>query len=195
MKAFDEGLQIYYTLDGTEPSVNSSLYKKEFEWKEKGTVKAIVTDPSSGQSSPAMVKEFDMVKEKWKVSGDFALIKETENIFDGNENSAWNIDQKPPIDIVIDLGELLSISGFNYLPDQGRWNPGIIFNYEFFVSEDGSNWGEPVSAGEFSNIKNSPIWQEKKFEPITGRFIKLRALSTAEENGRVGIAEFGIFTE
>jgi alpha-L-fucosidase len=195
MKAFDQGLQIYYTLDGTEPSVNSSLYEKEFEWKEKGVVKAMVFDPSSGETSFVSIIDFDIVKEKWTVAGDFALIKETENIFDGNENSAWNIDQKPPVDIVIDLGELLFISGFNYLPDQGRWNPGIIFNFEFFVSEDGNNWGDPVSSGEFSNIKNSPIWQEKRFDPVSGRFIKLRALSTAEENGRIGLAEFGIITD
>ncbi|MBW6536560.1 MAG: alpha-L-fucosidase [Mariniphaga sp.] len=83
----------------------------------------------------------------------------------------------------------------SYLPDQGRWNPGIIFNYEFFVSEDGNNWGAPVSSGEFSNIKNSPIWQEKRFEQVSGRFIKLRALSAAEENGRIGLAEFGIITD
>jgi alpha-L-fucosidase len=195
IKAFDGGLQIYYTLDGTEPSVNSSLYEKEFKWKEKGVIKAMVADPNSGETSSAVVKEFDVVKERWKVAGEFDLIEETENIFDGNENSAWNIDQKPPVDIVIDLGEHLSLSGFKYLPDQGRWNPGIIFIYEFFVSEDGNSWGNPVSMGEFSNIKNSPIWQEKKFEPITGRFIKFRALSSAEENGRIGLAEFGILTD
>ncbi|MCA1760207.1 MAG: alpha-L-fucosidase, partial [Bacteroidales bacterium] len=121
--AFDEGLEIYYTLDGTEPSVTSSLYELEFVWKEKGAIKAMVVDPTSGKSSSIAVEEFDIVKEKWTVAGDFALIKETENIFDGNENSAWNIDLKPPIDIVIELGELLTISGFKYLPDQGRWNP------------------------------------------------------------------------
>jgi alpha-L-fucosidase len=87
------------------------------------------------------------------------------------------------------------ISGFTYLPDQGRWNPGIIFNYEFYVSEDGNNWGVAVSEGEFANIKNSPIWQEKVFEPVSGRFIKLKALSAAEENGRIGLAEFGILTD
>jgi alpha-L-fucosidase len=49
--------------------------------------------------------------------------------------------------------------------------------------------------GEFSNIKNSPIWQEKRFEPVSGKFIKLRALSAAEENGRIGMAELGILTD
>ncbi|MGC9354114.1 MAG: alpha-L-fucosidase [Mariniphaga sp.] len=195
MNAFDEGLEIYYTLDGTEPSVTSLLYEKDFEWKEKGTIKALVVDPTSGKSGSVVTKEFDIVKEKWKVTGNFELIKETENIFDGNENTAWNIDQEPPVDIVVDLGEQLSITGFSYLPDQGRWNPGIIFNYEFYISEDGKSWGSPVSEGEFPNVKNSPVWQEKRFQPVSGRFIKLRALSAAEENGRIGMAEFGILTD
>lgn len=195
MKAFDEGLEIYYTLDGTTPSATSSLYEGEFEWKEKGTIKAVVVDPASEKSSTVVEVQFDVVKEKWKVAGDFALISETEHIFDGNENSAWNIDRELPLDIVVDLGEMLSLKGFTYLPDQGRWNPGIIFNYEFFVSEDGKNWGDPVSSGEFSNIKNSPILQKKEFEPVAGRYVKLRAISPAEEGGRAGIAEFGILTE
>lgn len=195
MKAFDEGLEIYYTLDGTTPSAASSLYEGEFEWKEKGTIKAVVVDPASEKSSTVVEVQFDVVKEKWKVAGDFALISETEHIFDGNENSAWNIDRELPLDIVVDLGEMLSLKGFTYLPDQGRWNPGIIFNYEFFVSEDGKNWGDPVSSGEFSNIKNSPILQKKEFEPVAGRYVKLRAISPAEEGGRAGIAEFGILTE
>jgi alpha-L-fucosidase len=32
MNAFDEGLDIYYTLDGSEPSVTSSLFEKDYEF-------------------------------------------------------------------------------------------------------------------------------------------------------------------
>lgn len=32
MNAFDEGVEIYYTLDGTEPSITSLLYEKNFEF-------------------------------------------------------------------------------------------------------------------------------------------------------------------
>ena len=194
IEAFDSGLDIFYSLNGTTPDTSSEKYDGEFVWKEKGTVKAVAVDPASVETSPVTTTVLDVVKEKWKIGGDFATVGETANIFDGDENTAWNTDREPPVDLVIDLGEKLTVGGFTYLPDQGRRNPGIIFNYEFYVSEDGENWGEPVSSGEFSNIKNSPIWQEKVFEPATGRFIKLKALTAAEENGRVGIAEFGILT-
>ena len=57
------------------------------------------------------------------------------------------------------------------------------------------NWGIPVSKGEFSNIKNSPVWQEKNIKVTNGRYLKFKALSSATENGRVGIAEFDIITK
>lgn len=195
IEVFDEGLEIRYTLDGLIPSKTSELYNGKFEWKKKGTIKAAAFDPSTGDSSPVSTENFDVVKEKWKVIGEYALENETTSIFDGNENTAWNLEQEPPADIVIDLGETLQLNGFTYLPDQGRWNPGIIFKYELYVSRDSKNWGEPVSEGEFSNIKNSPVLQENTFEPVSGRYVKLRALSPAEENGRVGIAEFGVLTD
>jgi len=195
IEVFDEGIEIRYTLDGSTPSESSGLYNSKFEWKQKGTIQAAAFDTSTGESSPVTTEKFDVVKEKWKVIGEYALENETENIFDGNENTAWNLEQEPPADVIIDLGETLRLNGFTYLPDQGRWNPGIIFNYELYVSRDGRTWGEPVSEGEFSNIKNSPVLQKTTFEPVSGRYIKLKALSPAEENGRVGIAEFGVLTD
>jgi alpha-L-fucosidase len=116
-------------------------------------------------------------------------------IFDGNPQTAWTLSNEKQADFVVDLGETFTISGFAYLPDQGRHNPGIIFNYEFYTSLDGKIWREPVSKGEFSNIKNSPVLQEKRFNPVTARYIKFRALAPAEENGRIGIAELDIITE
>jgi alpha-L-fucosidase len=195
IEVFDEGLEVRYTLDGSNPTKSSNIYNGTFEWKQKGTIKAVTFDSSTGKSSPVATENFDVIKEKWKVTDDYALENATENIFDGNEHTAWNLEQEQPADIVIDLGNELTLTGFTYLPDQGRWNPGIIFNYELYVSRDDRNWGDPVSQGEFSNIKNSPVMQEKMFEPVKGQFIKFRALSPAEENGRMGIAEFGVLTD
>jgi alpha-L-fucosidase len=52
------------------------------------------------------------------------------------------------------------LSGFKYYPEQNSWQPSIITHYEFYVSADGKNW-KKVSEGEFSNIKNNPLWQTK----------------------------------
>jgi alpha-L-fucosidase len=51
-----------------------------------------------------------------------------------------------------------------------------------------------VSEGEFSNIKNNPLWQIKVFAPEKARFIKFRALSNAEGNDNTGYAEIDVIT-
>lgn len=193
--AFDSGLDIYYSIDGSEPSTQSVKYAEPFLLNEKVTVKAIVVDFGTKTSSPESIARFDVSKLNWKLIGAFEAIEQTRFIFDGNPESAWSINNKPPVDFIIDLAETLQIAGFTYLPDQGRWNPGIINRYEFYVSNDGKNWENPVSEGKFANIKNSPVLQKKEFNAVQGRFVKFRALSPVNENGRIGIAEFDIVTQ
>ena len=192
MKAFDTGLQIFYTLDGSAPDRNSLNYEEPFMFKHKGEVKAVAYDPASGQSSDIAEVSFDVVKENWRIAGSYD--GDAERMIDENENTAWVTAQKPPVEVVIDLGENLELSGFTYLPDQRRGNPGVIYGYEFSVSDNGTNWSV-VSEGEFSNIRNSPVWQKVNFEKVSAKFIKLKAVSPAEENGRIGAAEIGVITE
>lgn len=194
IQCFDTGLEIYYTLDGSTPTSQTLKYAEPFLLNDKSVVKAIVIDPNSGKSSQVSKVQFDVSKEYWKLIGTFQSVEQARFIFDGNPETAWVLNNKSPVEIIIDLGESLSLTGFYYLPDQGRWNPGIVNRYEFNVSNDGINWGNPISSGEFANIKNSPILQRKEFDLVNGRFIKFRMLSPAEENGRLGIAEFGIIT-
>jgi len=63
------------------------------------------------------------------------------------------------------------------------------------VSKDGRNWGEPLSYGEFSNIRNSPVLQRKMFETTSGRYIKFVADREINELEFVSIAELGIITK
>jgi len=193
--AFDSELTIYYTLDGSEPDLTSMKYTDAFLLDKKATLKAIAVDPESKQKSGVTSIDFDIPKTKWKAIGKITDQEKIETIIDGDENTAWSTSGDKPVDFIIDLGEEVNCKGFKYLPDQRRGDPGIIFNYEFYLSKDGKNWGNPVSAGEFSNIQNSPVWQVREFNSVKCRFVKLRALSPAEENGPVGIAEFEIITQ
>ncbi len=194
LTAFDSGLDIYYTLDNSNPTNQSTKYLEPFVLDKKATVKVIAVDAESGKESPVASVSYDVPHKKWTVGGSLAKLDDAENMIDGNNNTAFSVEKKLPVDFVIDLGESIKLKGFTYLPDQRRGNPGIIFNYEFYVSTDGKNWGSPVSKGEFSNIKNSPVWQKKEFNPVHARFIKLRALSLAEESNRVGVAELDIIS-
>ncbi len=160
----------------------------------KAEIKAIAVDSLTGQKSETSQRYFDVPAVKWKFKSRPGVEGNEAYIFEGNEVTSVKEKFDTPQNFDIDLGETLEISGFMYLPGQERWNPGVIFNYEFYISLDGVNWGNPVSSGEFANIQNSPVWQEKKFEPVKGRFVRLKALSSAYENGYAGIAEFEIIT-
>jgi alpha-L-fucosidase len=52
-----------------------------------------------------------------------------------------------------------------------------------------------VDAGEFSNIKNNPLWQSKKFAGVEARYIKLRALRNTDNNDETGYAEIDVITK
>ncbi len=196
IKSFDSGLQIYYTLDGTMPNKSSNAYTQPFINKEKCEIKAIAYDVGDDKQSPVTTVNFDIVREKWKFNGVLKNNPKALSMLDGNPKTAYSVDSSQKAwDVVIDLGETQTIKGFKYLPDQGRWNPGVIARYAFYVSYDGKKWGSPVLEDEFSNIKNNPIEQSKIFMATSGRFIKLVALSPAETNGRVGIAELELITE
>jgi alpha-L-fucosidase len=117
-------------------------------------------------------------------------------IIDGDPATVWHQkgDGKMPVDLIIDLGNKYNVSGFKYLPDQNRWSSGIITTYEFYVSDDNESW-KLVDKGEFSNIKNNPLLQTKKFAPVTTRYIKFRALKNTSGDNVAGYAEVDVITE
>ena len=188
----DIGPIFYYTLDGSEPSLNSIKYDESFPTKGKIEIKAIAYDPASGKSSPMNLEKFDICRKDWKIiniSDEKAVA-----ILDGDPSSVWHQRNKEmPLDLMIDLGNSYNICGFKYLPDQNKWSSGIITNYQFYVSNDNKEW-KLVSEGEFSNIKNNPLWQIKQFASEKARFIKFSALKNTSGDDVAGYAEVDIIT-
>jgi len=185
---------VYYTLDGSEPNVDSEKYDGPVPTEGKVKVRAKAYDSSQEKSSQESSEKFDFPRKGWKMIGiedEKALA-----ILDGDVNTAWHQsrDKKLPIDLVIDLGAEQNIVGFRYHPDMQPWGPGIITHYNFYISNDHKQW-KLVSEGEFSNIKNNPLWQLKNFESEKARYIKFQALGNTEENDNIGYAEVDIVTE
>jgi len=193
LTTIDIGPIFYYTLDGSEPTTKSNIYTTSFPADGKLEVKAISYDPASGKSSPVGHEKFDISKKDWKIVG----IKEEKSstIFDGNTFTVWHqrSEKKMPIDLVIDLGNKYNVCGFKYLPDQAKWSSGIITNYRFYVSSDNIQW-KLIDQGEFSNIKNNPLWQIKNFSPVNACYIKLQALKTTWGDDVAGYAEVDLMT-
>jgi alpha-L-fucosidase len=189
----DAESEIYYSLDGTEATKTSTKYNGPVQTEGKVKISAISYEPSSGKSSAATSDEFGLPRKDWKIVG--IEDEKAYRILDGSISTAWRHggETKLPVDLVIDLGTTLTLSGFKYYPEQNSWQPGIITHYEFYVSTDGKNW-KRVSEGEFSNIKNNPLWQTKTFDSVPARYIKFRALKNTENNNRIGYAEIDILT-
>jgi alpha-L-fucosidase len=190
----DAESEIYYTLDGSEATKESTKYTGPVQTEGKIKVSAISFEPSSGKSSTATVEEFGLPRKDWKIVG--IDDEKVYRILDGNLATAWrhSDETKLPVDLVIDLGAALTLSGFKYYPEQNSWQPAIITHYGFYTSTDGKKW-KFVSEGEFANIKNNPLWQTKQFEPVTARYIKFQALKNTENNTRIGYAEIDVITD
>jgi len=116
------------------------------------------------------------------------------NAVDGNPATFWHTqwqDASPacPHEIVLELAPATKINGFSYLPRQDDSENGMIKDYEFYVSDDGKDFGPPVKTGTFAPGK------EKKavtFAAKTCRFIKLRALSEINDEAWTSIAEIEV---
>lgn len=192
IEAADKESDIYYTLNGGLPNKQSTRYKGPIQTDGKVDIRTIAFDSKSGESSPEAREKFDIPHKSWKLLN---LSDEKANaVIDGNPNTAWYQpgEQKIPVDIVIDLGREETLTGFKYLPGQGRTN-GIISHFQFYVSTDAQTW-KLATEGEFSNIKNNPLGQTRQFNQLKARFIKLRALQNTQENDDVGYGEIDIIT-
>lgn len=193
LQAADPETEIYYSLDGSTPGTGSLKYIEPFVVEGKCRFQAIAYDPQSGKSSAVTEEPFDIARRAWQLAG--VNDSGAAALLDGDPATAWHqsADKQMPVDLIIDLGATYNLKGFRYLPDQSRWPKGIIYGYAFFTSTDGKRWNQ-VSAGEFSNIRNHPLWQTRMFDPTLARYVKLRALSNTDETHEAGYAELDVIT-
>lgn len=189
ISSHNEETDILYTTDGSNPTASSAKYTEPIPYTGNMTIKAVETDGKkiSGVSSFVV----DVPRKNWKA---LSLNDDNRAMFDGNQHS-YAQSKDNVMELVIDMKKAQNIAGFRYTPDQSRWSDGIIFNYEFYVSNSKKSWGKPVSQGEFSNIQNNPIEQIKKFAAKKGRYVKLKALSTTNNSKRIRVAEFAAITQ
>jgi hypothetical protein len=116
------------------------------------------------------------------------------NAVDGDPNTIWHTqwqDANPaqPHEIVIELTPPATIKGFTYLPRQDDSQNGMIKDYEFYVSDDGTDFGQAVKTGTLENSKDK---QTVTFDAKKCRFIKLKSLSEVNDQTWTSAAEIGV---
>jgi hypothetical protein len=104
-----------------------------------------------------------------------------------------------PHEIVVGFDKSVSLKGFRYLPRQDM-RKGWIGDFEFYVSDDDRDWGEPVVKGRFSGGSQ---WQTVVFDEHAaaasrkqGRYLRLVAVSPLNPAHKfAAIAELDILTD
>lgn len=134
----------------------------------------------------------DINKNAWKITTNTPNTNAS-MIIDGNFFNTWRQRITDPFSMVIDLSKSETISGFYYVPRSDK-QLGNIEKYSIYVSNDGKNWGEPISKGEFANIANNPILQKVSFnQRVKGNFVKFTANKIVEDKKDVSFLEFGLY--
>jgi hypothetical protein len=113
-----------------------------------------------------------------------------EKALDNDPQTIWHtefVGAMPgyPHEIVIDLGETLNTSAFQYVPRQDSGN-GRVKEWELYTSADRENWGEAVASGTWENdaaVKTVPL----RAEGI--RYVRFKGLSSVDDQPFMSAAE------
>ncbi|PFB65952.1 hypothetical protein CN268_02820 [Bacillus anthracis] len=112
------------------------------------------------------------------------------NAIDDNPNTIWHTQwsapNQYPYNLTLDLGKTQTITQVAYLPRQDWSENGIIFNYNIYVSTDGSNY-KKVTSGTWENNRAKKF---ATFDPISAKYVKLEV--TNGFNGFASAAEVDI---
>ncbi|MBD0831894.1 alpha-L-fucosidase [Aestuariibaculum sediminum] len=193
----ESGNTIYFTTDGSIPTVESELYKQPIKKVKNVTIKARSFNKKANKYSALKTSHFKMLKANWGVKsvsgGD---LKTSNQVIDNNSNTVWSFNTNSANaekSIVIDLGSVMNLQGFTYLSKQHGHQLNLISKYTFYVSNDFVNWNK-VTEGEFANIENNPIEQFIQFKPLHARYIKFVAKEAVNKTKPLSIAELGVIT-
>jgi len=192
-------ITVYYALGDQPGESEFQRYKEPLQLPYGAKVHSYVRDEESGEKTQVVVDVFGIAREQWEVvSVDGTKAKEASQSIDNNPESFFTIGSdasEHPHALVIDMRENLPVGGFSYLPRQDGKKEGIVYEYAFYVSSDGKNWGKPIATGTFDNIENNPVRQRIEFDKaVEGRYIKLVSESDVRQSGMAAFAEIEVFS-
>ncbi len=194
MQASTSAVIVRYTTDGSEPTANAAVYSAPIPLAKGGLVRARSFAADAANPGVVATHRFGVSKSRWKVIAPAAAgrVKETpRQMIDDAPASVWRALDIGPMEVVIDLGEVLTIGSVSYLPPTGDGTRGVVDRYEWATSADGKTWTK-VDAGEFANIRANPIEQTVTLAaPATGRYLRFLAQHALDDTPPA-VAELGV---
>ena len=182
-----KGTSIYYTTDGSTPTVQSAVYEDPFAFAQKGVIKAIAFDPTTKETTSVKTAEMDILTSSFRIIRPQADAN-NKHAFDGNTSTSYYLPAKEK-SLTIALGDKYTVCGLKYTPDQARWGSGPVYKYRISIDN------KPVAEGEFSNIKHNPICQTISFEPTSGSTLRFDVLGIGDNTERASFSELSIITQ
>jgi predicted alpha-1,2-mannosidase len=189
LKSVDPDSKVYYTLDGTEPRMNSSFYQKPIHLDKTTVVKAFAFSNDYGRSKTIegkftklpegrSIKLISKYSPQYTGGGDDALI----DLQRGDKN--WRLGQWQgylgvDFEAIVDLGKIQYVKKVspNFLQDVRSW---ICFpkEVEFEISDNGRDFKFAGTTTFDNDIKESKKVEIKSFDIRLNketRYIKIKA--------------------
>lgn len=182
---------IHYTMDGTEPTNASPVYKGALKVKENGTLKAVAIRPDGNsrvltekivfsKSSTKPIVANQPINTQYFFNGAPTLVDGLKG--NGNyKTGRWIAFYKNDMDVTIDMLQPTEISSaeISTCVEKGDW----VFDARSFsveVSEDGKTFTK-VAFEEYPAMKETDrngLYEHKlTFAPVKARYVKVIALS------------------
>jgi alpha-L-fucosidase len=192
-------MPIVYTLDGSEPTTRSPVYKSPISLPRGGTVTSAVLARDGRVGLSESMTAVGLAPIGWKVvtsSTREEAGSPAAHAIDADKDSIWkeraaNGDASRP-NLTIDMGAMHRIGGLAYLPPQDWNSRGVVDRYRFETSRDGIEWTVQVKSGYFGNMRNNPVVQEVGFTPVEARFFRFMALHDIDDSGWASAAEITV---
>jgi alpha-L-fucosidase len=182
------GYEVYYTLDGSEPTLNSAKYESPLKVEYK-TLKA--ASYINNERGAVRSEDFGVVKRDWALIGVSSQVNNRPalNAFDAVKRTYWQSEESTENPFIsLDLGEKYLLKAFTYTPQTFHSN-GMMASGEIQISENGATW-DTVEKFEFGNLINDPTPRTHYFEkPVTTRYIRLLVTVIAGVEKYVTISE------
>lgn len=189
----NQGYEIFYTLDGTNPTRNSKRYEQPIPVVNQ-ELRAVSF--SNGREGVVQIERLGIMKKDWEllnVSSQHNRFA-AELAFDANPRTFWQSEEETlPHAIAIDFGAAHTINAMVYTPPKIVKSEGMMAKGNIQISADGKTW-KTIETFEFGNLMNDPSRRTHHFKrEVTTRYIQLEVVKVEGDGKWVRIGELDFF--